>query len=89
MDVGKQFRKSGEGERTQVKEVLNINDFRDIGEVVVGGAPTPPLEIVEPTVVIDSREITEGAIFIALKGRERTVTAISGRYLITAHPGLW
>ena len=71
MDAGKQCRKSGEGERTQVKGVLNINDFRDIGEVVVAGAASPPLEIVEPTVVIDSREITEGAIFIALKG-ERT-----------------
>ena len=71
MDAGKQCRKSGEGERSQVKGVLNINDFRDIGEIVVAGALSPPLEIVEPTVVIDSREITEGGIFIALKG-ERT-----------------
>ncbi|MFZ4524002.1 MAG: UDP-N-acetylmuramoyl-tripeptide--D-alanyl-D-alanine ligase [Chlorobium sp.] len=54
-----------------MKGVLSINDFWDAGEVVVSGPDSPPLEIVEPKVVIDSREITEGSIFVALKG-ERT-----------------
>ncbi len=71
MFAGKRCRISGEGEKTKVKGVLNINDFRDFGEVVVAGAVPPSLEIVEPKVVIDSREITDGGIFIALKG-ERT-----------------
>lgn len=51
--------------------VLSINDFRELGEVLVARVGSPLLEIVEPKVVIDSREVTEGGIFIALKG-ERT-----------------
>ncbi len=46
-------------------------DFGDVGEVVVARGGSPLLEIAEPNVVIDSREITPGAIFVALKG-ERT-----------------
>ena len=80
MYAGKRCRISGEGERTQVKGVLSINDFRDVGEVVVARVDSPLLEIAEPKVVIDSREITEGGIFIALKG-ERTG---GHRYIETA-----
>ncbi len=54
-----------------VTGVLTINDICEIGEVVFSVISAPPLEIVEPNVSIDSREITEGGIFIALKG-ERT-----------------
>jgi UDP-N-acetylmuramoyl-tripeptide--D-alanyl-D-alanine ligase len=54
-----------------LKGVLYSNDFCDIGVVVVARGESPPVEIVEPNVAIDSREITEGAIFVALKG-ERT-----------------
>ncbi len=54
-----------------MKGVLSINDLRGFREVVAVLGESPPLEIVEPKVVIDSREITEGALFIALKG-ERT-----------------
>ncbi len=71
MYAGKWCRISGEGERSQVKGVLSINDFKGFGEVVAPLGDSPPLEIVEPKVVIDSREITEAGIFIALKG-ERT-----------------
>ncbi len=51
-----------------VKGVLRSNDFRELGEVIVSRGDSPPVEIVEPNVAIDSREITEGAIFVALKG---------------------
>jgi len=51
--------------------VLHGNDFRALGEVIVSRRGSPPVEIVNPNVAIDSREITEGAIFVALKG-ERT-----------------
>jgi len=54
-----------------VTGVLTINDICELGEVVFSTITAPPLEIVEPNVAIDSREITEGGIFIALKG-ERT-----------------
>jgi UDP-N-acetylmuramoyl-tripeptide--D-alanyl-D-alanine ligase len=54
-----------------VKGVLTVHDFRSVGEVVVvEGAPAPQ-EITDPLVVIDSREVHEGELFIALKG-ERT-----------------
>ncbi len=64
----------GEGECVQarVKGVLTIDDFRNIGEVVVGSRqgvlPQPPGEIASPVVVIDSREVRGGEIFIALRG---------------------
>ena len=51
--------------------VLTINDFRQVGEVVLPRCEEPPLEMIEPKVVIDSREITDGGIFVALSG-ERT-----------------
>ena len=54
-----------------VNGVLHSNDFRELGELIVSRGDSPPVEIVEPNVAIDSREITEGAIFVALKG-ERT-----------------
>lgn len=55
------------------KVVLTIDDFREVGEVVVGarhGVPLqpPPWEVASPVVVIDSREVTGGELFIALKG---------------------
>ncbi len=56
--------------QVRVKGVLTIDDFRNVGEVVVGtghGVP-PPGEILSPVVVIDSREVNGGEIFIALKG---------------------
>ncbi len=53
------------------KGVLGINDFRNIGDVAVAKTEAPSLELVDPNVVIDSREVTKGGIFIALKG-ERT-----------------
>ena len=64
---------SGKGECVQVNAcgVLTIDDFRIIGEVVVGarhGVPLPPGEIVSPVVVIDSREVRGEELFIALKG---------------------
>ncbi len=54
-----------------VTGVLTINDFRQVGEVVLSRRVAPPFEMVGPKVVIDSREITGGDIFIALQG-ERT-----------------
>ncbi len=52
--------------------VLTIDDFRTVGDVVAGachGASfLPPREIPSPVVVIDSREVTGGEIFIALRG---------------------
>lgn len=61
---------SGKGESVtlSVKGVLTIDDFRNVGEVVIGGLESPSEEIVSPVVVIDSREVTGGDIFIALKG---------------------
>lgn len=50
------------------KGVLTVDDFRCVGEVVVAGAEFPPREIASPVVVIDSREVAGGEIFIALKG---------------------
>ena len=59
--------------QVRVKGVLTIDDFRNVGEVVVRafhGVPLqpPPCEIVSPVVVIDSREVKGGELFIALKG---------------------
>ena len=54
-----------------MKGVLSIADFRDVGEVITSSSHSPVTEIIDPEVVIDSREITEGGIFLALKG-ERT-----------------
>lgn len=54
-----------------MKGVLSIHDFREVGEVIAFQADSLPQLIVEPKVVIDSREITAGGIFVALKG-ERT-----------------
>jgi UDP-N-acetylmuramoyl-tripeptide--D-alanyl-D-alanine ligase len=57
----------------KTKSVLTIDDFRKVGEVVEAGTPhgaypLPPREIVAPVVVIDSREVRGGELFIALKG---------------------
>lgn len=54
--------------QVSVSGVLTIDDFRNIGEVVVSGQVAPPQELVSPVVVIDSREVTGGELFIALKG---------------------
>jgi UDP-N-acetylmuramoyl-tripeptide--D-alanyl-D-alanine ligase len=53
-----------------MKGVLTVDHFRTLGEVVFGG-DSPPLSITAPVVVIDSREVSGGELFIALKG-ERT-----------------
>jgi len=62
------FRISGEGER--VKGVVTVNDFRTIGEVIIAESEFPPCEIANPVVVIDSREVKGGELFIALKGEK-------------------
>ena len=54
-----------------MKGELNVDDFRSVGQVVVGDTVSPPLEIADPSVVIDSREVNGGEIFVALEG-ERT-----------------
>ncbi|NTW68442.1 MAG: UDP-N-acetylmuramoyl-tripeptide--D-alanyl-D-alanine ligase [Chlorobiaceae bacterium] len=51
-----------------MKGVLNVDDLRKIGEVVSGAGAPPPLTMTGPVVVIDSREVKGGEIFIALKG---------------------
>ena len=48
--------------------VLTIDDFRKVGEVIVGGSEFPPREMASPEVVIDSRVVTGGELFVALKG---------------------
>ncbi len=48
--------------------VLTIDDLRNIGQLVVSGLEPPPREIVGPEVLIDSREVRGGELFIALKG---------------------
>ncbi|MEI7694227.1 MAG: UDP-N-acetylmuramoyl-tripeptide--D-alanyl-D-alanine ligase [Chlorobium sp.] len=53
-----------------VKGVLRINDLRGFGEMVLPVNGSPSIEIIEPNVAIDSREIVDGAIFIALKGEK-------------------
>jgi len=54
-----------------VKGVLTIDDFRSVGEVVAREAELPQQEMIEPVVVIDSREVKGGELFVALRG-ERT-----------------
>jgi len=54
-----------------MKGVLTIDDFRNVGEVVAAQAEPPPGDMVEPVVVIDSREVKGEELFVALKG-ERT-----------------
>jgi UDP-N-acetylmuramoyl-tripeptide--D-alanyl-D-alanine ligase len=54
--------------QVSAKGVLTIDDFRAVGEVAVGGVECHSGEIASPSVVIDSREVTGGEIFIALKG---------------------
>ena len=58
--------------QVKAKGVLTIDDFRNVGEVVAGVIHDehshPPQEIPAPVVVIDSRDVTGGEIFIALKG---------------------
>ena len=55
----------------RVKGVLHIEDVRQFGEVILSRTVAPPVAIADPNVAIDSREIVEGGIFVALKG-ERT-----------------
>lgn len=54
-----------------MKAVLDMLDLQGIGRIVVGDAADGLSRIVEPVVVIDSREVQEGGIFVALEG-ERT-----------------
>ncbi len=62
------FRVSGEGER--VKGVVTVDDFRAVGRVVPARSGSVPMEIVDPEVVIDSREVNGGELFVALKGEK-------------------
>ena len=54
-----------------MKGVLGLDDFRDIGEVIASEASSPPCVLADPVVLIDSREVRGGELFVALKG-ERT-----------------
>jgi UDP-N-acetylmuramoyl-tripeptide--D-alanyl-D-alanine ligase len=54
--------------QVNAKGVLTIDDFRNVGEVVVGDREFPSREMRSPVVVIDSREVKGGELFIALKG---------------------
>jgi UDP-N-acetylmuramoyl-tripeptide--D-alanyl-D-alanine ligase len=61
--------------QVRAKGVLTIDDFREVGEVVLGARlrvslpqPQPPSEIASPIVVIDSRVVRGGEIFVALRG---------------------
>ncbi len=60
------FRLSGEGVR--VRGGVTVDDFRAVGQVVPARAGSVPLEIADPAVVIDSRDVHGGELFIALKG---------------------
>jgi len=53
-----------------VKGVLNVKDFRAVGCVIAAEVDSPPLEIIDPVVVIDSREVKGGELFVALKGEK-------------------
>ncbi len=66
------FGYSTEGERVLVKRraVLTIDDFCKVGEIVISDSEFPPREIFAPVVVIDSREIRGGELFVALKGEK-------------------
>ncbi|MEI8032394.1 MAG: UDP-N-acetylmuramoyl-tripeptide--D-alanyl-D-alanine ligase [Chlorobiaceae bacterium] len=48
--------------------VLTVDDFRKVGRVILSTEAAPPEEIRDPVVVIDSREVKGGELFIALKG---------------------
>ncbi|MCW8795943.1 MAG: UDP-N-acetylmuramoyl-tripeptide--D-alanyl-D-alanine ligase [Chlorobium sp.] len=52
-----------------MKACLQRDDFEKSGRLS-GFAPDDPVIFQEPTVVIDSREITGGEIFVALKGEQ-------------------
>ncbi|MCF8382201.1 MAG: UDP-N-acetylmuramoyl-tripeptide--D-alanyl-D-alanine ligase [Chlorobium sp.] len=54
-----------------MKGVIGIDDLRRIGRVVTEGTQNQPNRIIEPRVVIDSRQVKGGEIFVALRG-ERT-----------------
>ena len=54
-----------------MKGVLTLDDFCAIGELFASVDSPPPAELVDPVVVIDSREVKGGELFVALKG-ERT-----------------
>ena len=53
-----------------MKGVLTVDDFRAVGEVVLAEAGSVPLEIADPVVIIDSREVQGGELFVALKGEK-------------------
>ena len=53
-----------------MKGLLTVNDFWNVGQVVTAEAEFPPFEITNPSVVIDSREVKGGELFIALKGEK-------------------
>ena len=52
----------------RVRGVVTVDDFRAVGQVVPARAGSVPLEIADPAVVIDSRDVHGGELFIALKG---------------------
>uniref|UniRef100_Q3ANV7 UDP-N-acetylmuramoyl-tripeptide--D-alanyl-D-alanine ligase n=1 Tax=Chlorobium chlorochromatii (strain CaD3) TaxID=340177 RepID=Q3ANV7_CHLCH len=54
-----------------MKATLQRNDLEAVGELVFHGEAPPSFELAEPHVVIDSREVSEGGLFVALHG-ERT-----------------
>ena len=54
-----------------MKATLQRNDLEAVGELVFHGEAPPSFELAEPYVVIDSREVSEGGLFVALHG-ERT-----------------
>ena len=53
-----------------MKGVLTVNEFSTVGQVVLAEAAFPPLEMADPAVVIDSREVAGGELFVALKGEK-------------------
>lgn len=54
-----------------MKGVLGIDDLRRLGRIVVQGGEETVLHLAEPVVVIDSRKVRGGEVFVALGG-ERT-----------------
>ncbi len=60
--------------QVKANSVLTINDFSNVGDVIVAAChcvssqQQPSREIPSPVVVIDSREVRGGEIFVALKG---------------------
>ena len=53
-----------------MKGVLTVNEFSTVGQVVLAEAGFPPREMADPAVVIDSREVAGGELFVALKGEK-------------------